>query len=83
MLLLARIKNFYLMAGYARAASVLATQGHYAEAQKLMLEKYKLLNYKEKAIVRLERVKSIKSHYEPGDHYMRGKKVAFWKGKAA
>ena len=29
-----------------------------------------------------ERVKKAKASYEPGNYYMKGKKVAFWKGKA-
>jgi hypothetical protein len=37
---------------------------------------------RKRAIQRLERVKRVKSSYEPGDHYLRGKKFAFWKGKA-
>jgi len=37
---------------------------------------------RKKAIQRLERVKKAKWNYEPGDHYMRGHKVAFWKGHA-
>jgi hypothetical protein len=44
-----------------------------------MQERKKLRNM---AKIRLTRVHKAKSDYEPGDHYMRGKPVAFWKGKA-
>ena len=83
MLIWQRLKNFCEMAGYARAASQLATQGHYAEAEKLMLEKAKLSNKRSAAIVRLEKWHDIQSSYDPARHYMRGKTVATWKGKAA
>ena len=39
------MKTFYIVCeriGYARAASYLASQGRYAEAKKLMLEKEKI-----------------------------------------
>ena len=81
MLLWERFKNACVSAGYARAASQLATQGHYEEAKHLMLNGVKDTVERKKAILRLERVKKAKSSYEPGDHYMKGKKVAFWKGK--
>ena len=82
MLIWERLKNACVSAGYARAASQLATQGHYEEAKHLMLNGVKETIERKRAIQRLERVKRIKSAYEPGDHYLRGKKFAFWKGKA-
>ena len=83
MLVWQRIKNFCAMAGYARAASELAREGYLDEAKKLMTEKVALSTKKGKAINRLEHIKDAKASYEPGDHYMRGKSVAFWKGRAA
>jgi len=82
MLIWERLKNACVSAGYARAASQLATQGHYEEAKHLMLNGVKETIERKRAIQRLERVKKIKAEYEPGDHYLRGKKFAFWKGKA-
>ena len=82
MLLWERLKNACVSAGYARAASQLASQGLYNEAKKLMLDGCKETADKKRAIQRLERVKKIKASYEPGDHYFRGKGVAFWKGHA-
>jgi hypothetical protein len=82
MLIWERLKNACVSAGYARAASQLATQGHYEEAKHLMLNGVKETIERKRAIQRLERVKRVKSSYEPGDHYLRGKKFAFWKGKA-
>jgi hypothetical protein len=82
MLLWERFKNACVSAGYARAASQLATQGHYEEAKSLMLNGVKETVERKKAIKRLERVKKAKASYEPGDHYFRGHKVAFWKGHA-
>ena len=82
MLLWERFKNACVSAGYARAASQLATQGHYEEAKALMLNGVKEAVEKKRAIQRLERVKKAKSSYEPGDHYFRGHKVAFWRGHA-
>jgi len=68
--------------GYARAASALATQGHYEKAKSLMDYRKTDLIRKSKAIQRLEKKKKAKKEYEPGDHYFRGHKVAFWKGHA-
>lgn len=82
MLIWERLKNACVSAGYARAASQLASQGLYNEAKKLMLDGCKETADKKRAIQRLERVKKIKASYEPGDHYFRGKSVAFWKGHA-
>ena len=82
MLLWERFKNACVSAGYARAASQLATQGHYEEAKALMLNGMKETVKQKRAIQRLERVKKAKWNYEPGDHYMKGHKVAFWKGHA-
>jgi len=82
MLLWERFKNACVSAGYARAASQLASQGLYNEAKKLMLNGCKETIEKKRAIQRLERVKKAKRDYEPGDHYFRGKSVAFWKGHA-
>ena len=82
MLIWERLKNACVSAGYARAASQLATQGHYEEAKHLMLNGMKETVKQKRAIQRLERVKKIKASYEPGDHYFRGKSVAFWKGHA-
>ena len=82
MLLWERFKNTCASAGYARAASQLAQQGKHEEAKTLMLAGIKETTERKLAIKRLERVKKIKASYEPGDHYLRGKKFAFWKGKA-
>jgi len=82
MLFWERFKNACVSAGYARAASQLASQGLYNEAKKLMLNGCKETIEKKRAIQRLERVKKAKRDYEPGDHYFRGKSVAFWKGHA-
>ena len=82
MLIWERLKNACVSAGYARAASQLASQGLYNEAKKLMLDGCKETADKKRAIQRLERVKKAKASYEPGNHYMRGKTVAFWKGHA-
>jgi len=82
MLFWERFKNACATAGYARAASVAATQGHHEVAKNIMLNGIKETVERKRAIQRLERVKKAKSNYEPGDHYMRGHKVAFWKGHA-
>ena len=82
MLLWERLKNACVSAGYARAASQLATQGHYEAAKQLMLNGVKETIERKRAIKRLERVKKAKASYEPGDHYMKGHKVAFWRGHA-
>jgi len=82
MLIWERLKNACVSAGYARAASQLASQGLYNEAKKLMLDGVKETIEKKRAIQRLERVKKAKASYEPGDHYMKGHKVAFWRGHA-
>ena len=82
MLLWERFKNICASAGYARAASQLASQGKHEEAKTLMLAGIKETQERKRAIRRLERVKKIKASYEPADHYFRGKKVAFWKGHA-
>ena len=82
MLLWERFKNICASAGYARAASQLASQGKHEEAKILMLAGIKETQERKRAIRRLERVKKIKASYEPGDYYMKGKKFAFWKGKA-
>ena len=47
-----------------------------------MIERSKLSAHRLEAIKRLERKRKLMSVYEPGDHYMRGKTVATWKGKA-
>jgi len=47
-----------------------------------MLNGIKETQERKRAIQRLERVKKAKRDYEPGDHYFRGKKVAFWRGHA-
>ena len=82
MLLWQRIKNACESAGYARAASQLASQGNYEAAKHLMLNGVKETQTRKRAIQRLEKVKKAKASYEPGNHYMRGKTVAFWKGHA-
>lgn len=82
MLLLKKIQNICESIGYARAASALATQGYYAEAQALMEQGSASVAKEKQAIDRLARVKKAKSSYEPGDHYFKGKKVAFWRGHA-
>jgi len=73
------------MIGYARAANELTQKGLYKEAEQLKFEQEQLKKRREfrgLARIRLARVHKAKSSYEPGDHYMRGKTVAFWKGKA-
>jgi hypothetical protein len=82
MLLWEKFKNACVSAGYARAASQLASQGLYEEAKTLMLNGVTEAAKKDRAIDRLAKIKKAKASYEPGDHYMKGKKVAFWKGKA-
>lgn len=79
------IKQWFEFMGYSRAAAELARQGLHEEAKKLMLDRAKLedkMKLKHMAKIRLARVHSAKRSYEPGDHYMRGKSVAFWRGKA-
>jgi len=82
MLIWEKIKNTCASIGYARAAAQLSAQGRHEFARQLMLDGLKEVAIKDRAIKRLERVKKIKATYEPGDHYMRGHKVAFWKGHA-
>jgi len=82
MLFWERFKNACESAGYSRAASQLASQGHYEAAKHLMLNGIKETQERKRAIQRLERVKKAKASYEPCDHYMKGHKVAFWKGHA-
>jgi len=83
MLIWQRIKNTFEAVGYSRAASQLASQGYYEASKNLLLERSKLSNQRLEAIRRLEKVKKAKANYEPGDHYFKGKSVAFWRGKAA
>jgi len=82
MLIWERTKNLFESIGYSRAANELVRQGHYDAAKTLFIEKSKLSGQKLDAIRRLERLKKAKAEYEPGDHYMKGHKVAFWKGHA-
>jgi len=82
MLIWEKIKNTCASIGYARAAAQLSAQGRHEFARQLMLDGLKEVAIKDRAIKRLERVKKIKATYEPGDHYMKGHKVAFWKGHA-
>jgi len=82
MLIWEKIKNACANIGYSRAAAHLAQQGRHDLAKELMLAGIKEIATKDRAIKRLEKVRAIKSSYEPGDHYMRGKKVAFWRGHA-
>jgi hypothetical protein len=82
MLIWEKMKNTFANIGYARAASQLAMQGKHDLARELMLTGIKEVAVKKRAIQRLERVKKAKASYEPGDHYFRGHKVAFWKGHA-
>lgn len=82
MLIWEKIKNTCATIGYSRAAAHLAQQGRHDLAKDLMLVGIKEVAEKDRAIKRLERVRKIKATYEPGDHYMRGKSVAFWKGHA-
>ena len=83
MLLFKRFLNWFAVAGYAKAAAELSRQGYHDEAKALLLAKLELQGRKERALVRLEKIKRIKSSYDPAKHYLRGKSVAFWKGKAA
>ena len=82
MLLWARTKNLLETAGLARAAAELSRQGLHNSAKVLMIEKSKLSSKRLEAIKRLEKRKKLMAEYEPGNHYMRGKTVATWKGKA-
>ena len=82
MLIWEKMKNTFATMGYSRAAAQLASQGRHDLAKDLMLTGIKETEARKQAIRRLERVKKAKSSYEPGDHYMRGHKVAFWRGHA-
>ena len=82
MLIWEKIKNTCASIGYARAAAQLSAQGRHEFARQLMLDGLKEVAIKDRAIQRLERVKKAKAAYEPGNHYFRGKKVAFWRGHA-
>jgi len=82
MLIWEKIKNTCASIGYARAAAQLSAQGRHEFARQLMLDGLNEVAVKDRAIKRLERVKKAKASYEPGDHYMKGHKVAFWKGHA-
>ena len=82
MLIWEKIKNTCASIGYARVAAQLSAQGRHDFAREIMLNGLKEVAEKKRAIQRLERVKKAKASYEPGDHYMRGKTVATWKGKA-
>ena len=82
MLIWEKMKNTFANIGYARAASQLAMQGKHDLARDLMLAGIKEVAERDRAIRRLERVKKAKRSYEPGDHYFRGHKVAFWRGHA-
>jgi len=76
------MKNTFANIGYARAAAQLSAQGKHEMARDLMLHGIKEVAIKDRAIRRLERVMKAKRSYEPGDHYMKGHKVAFWRGHA-
>jgi len=82
MLIWEKIKNTCASIGYARASAQLASQGKHELARDLMLHGIKEIAERDRAIKRLERVKRIKASYEPGNHYMKGHKVAFWRGHA-
>ena len=82
MLIWERMKNTFATMGYSRAAAQLASQGRHDLAKNLMLAGIKEVAEKDRAIKRLERVKKAKRSYEPGNHYMKGHKVAFWRGHA-
>jgi hypothetical protein len=82
MLIWEKLKNTCASIGYARAAAQLSAQGRHEFARQLMLDGLKEIAEKKRAIQRLERVKNAKASYEPGDHYMKGHKVAFWRGHA-
>ena len=76
------MKNTCASIGYARAAAQLSAQGRHEFARQLMLDGLNEVAVKDRAIKRLERVRKAKRSYEPGDHYMKGHKVAFWRGHA-
>ena len=79
------ITEWFELLGYSRAAAELTRQGLHQEAKQLIMERAKLqdrIKLKTMAKIRLARIHTAKRNYEPGDHYMRGKNVAFWKGKA-
>lgn len=82
MLIWEKMKNTFANIGYARAAAQLSQQGKHDLARDLMLYGIKEVVKKDRAIKRLERVKKAKASYEPGDHYFKGKNVAFWRGHA-
>jgi len=82
MLIWEKIKNTCASIGYARAAAQLSAQGRYDLARDLMLHGISEVAERDRAIKRLERVMKAKRSYEPGNHYMKGHKVAFWRGHA-
>jgi len=82
MLIWEKIKNTCASIGYARAAAQLSAQGRHEFARQLMLDGLNEVAVKDRAIKRLERVRKAKRSYEPGDQYMKGHKVAFWRGHA-
>ena len=82
MLIWEKMKNTFASIGYARAAAQLSAQGRHEFARQLMLDGLNEVAVKDRAIQRLERVKKAKAAYEPGNHYFRGHKVAFWRGHA-
>jgi len=82
MLIWEKIKNTCASIGYARASAQLSAQGKYDLARDLMLLGISEVAERDRAIKRLERVKNAKAVYEPGDHYMKGHNVAFWRGHA-
>jgi len=80
--MLRKLYNNLEIAGYGRAANLMRLQGRPDLSEGLLKEQHRLQTVKRKAIARLERVRKAKANYEPGDHYFRGKTVAFWKGHA-
>ena len=81
MLLFKRLLNWCELVGYVKASAELSRQSFRAEAKALMLEKTNLQGRRERALVRLEKIKKFKADYDPANHYMRGKSVATWSGK--
>lgn len=82
MLIWQKIRNNLERIGFERAAAQLVSQGKYSLAASLRNYGRKRTQERSQAIHRLERVLKCKSNYEPGDHYMKGHSVAFWRGHA-
>ena len=68
-----KIWNFFEDFGYARAVAHLVRLGFYKETETLMLDMKEKANIKLKLteeLIKLERMKEIKSSYNPLGHYL-------------